>query len=140
MLDRVSVALPRSGFSLGAMTASVRASEPATFPMDTVRPARVNDETLMPSGPTVPNGMPLRTPVSRKLDTLALARWAATAGSAIPVESRTLPSIASNARVRRVVLDMATSLLLAPSNHDDRTRVAAQNTEDRETGQSEATR
>jgi hypothetical protein len=38
-----------------------------------------------------------------------------------------------------VVLDIATSLLLAPSNLDAGTRVASENTADRETGQCEAT-
>jgi hypothetical protein len=58
----------------------------------------------------------------------------------MPAESRILPSIASNVKVRRVVLDIATSLLLAPSNLDAGTRVAADHTAEAEMRQCEAAR
>ena len=96
-LETISVALLRSGFFPGEMVVLVRASEPATFPMDWAFPTRVNDSTLMPSGPTVPNGMPRRVPFRTNLGTLALvlwasaARWTTVAGSAIPAERQDPP-------------------------------------------------
>ena len=139
MLDRVSVALLRSGFSPGAMSVIVQGERARDLPhgLGLARQGERRDidavladrpERDAPEGPVQQEvGHAGLGPVERRRP-----------GRAIPDESRTLPSIASNARVRRVVLDMATSLLLAPSNHDDGTRVAAQNTADRETGQSEA--
>src|SRR5262249_22997090 len=108
--------------SLGALPGArgmARASDPLTLPMEPALPLTVNVLTATPVGLETPVKTPLRK------SALVVARATVAAGSAIPVESRTLPSRESNDRVRRVVFDIGTSLLMTDQRRTATGRDAA---------------